>query len=47
MVLEKIVSQVLEKAIGEYVEGFVPGNVNLSLFHSTSGIGYFVRTVCY
>lgn len=37
--LESVVSQLLERLLGEFVEGFSPGNVNLSLFSTTSGIG--------
>jgi hypothetical protein len=37
MVLEKVVSSLLERVLGEFVEGF-DGHVNLSLFSTTSGI---------
>jgi hypothetical protein len=36
--LESVVSRLLERILGEYVEGFQAGNVNLSLFTSQSGI---------
>lgn len=37
--LEAAVSQLLERLLGDYVEGFQTGNVKLSVFSTTSGIG--------
>jgi hypothetical protein len=39
MVLESFASRILERILGEFVEGFTPGNVNLSLFTKQSTIG--------
>ena len=37
--LEGVVSSLLERLLGEFVEGFDANNVNLSLFSTKSGIG--------
>lgn len=39
--LEKVVSKVLERILGEYVEGFEKG-LNLSLFTTQSGISKII-----
>lgn len=39
--LEKVISLVVNKALGDYVEGFDSSNIDLSLFSTTTGIGMF------
>ena len=42
--LEGVVSSLLERVLGEFVEGFNAGNVNLSLFSTKSGIGLSISS---
>ena len=45
--LEKVISLVVNKALGDYVEGFDSSNIDLSLFSTTTGIGMFFHCIVF